>query len=123
MYGKNYQIRQDDRMNIDTVCEYIETHYSEPLSIPQLAKVVHISPTKLKCCFLLICGDTIHSYLTRVRVENAKRLIREGNFQLSEIASMVGFVKTGSFSAVFRKRTGMLPRDYRKIYREEKSCG
>ncbi|MDR1796828.1 MAG: AraC family transcriptional regulator [Clostridiales Family XIII bacterium] len=118
MYGESYEIKQEDRAQIEALRAHIESNCAEPVTIARLARFAHMSPTKLKFCFRLVCGSTIHAYVSQSRVEKAKRLIRETEIPLHAIAAMVGYQKPSAFSAAFRKVTGVRPSEYRKTAAE-----
>ncbi|MNJ25671.1 HTH-type transcriptional activator Btr [compost metagenome] len=59
-------------------------------------------------------GESYLEFLTKVRMEEAKRLLKDSDLKAYEIAELVGYSDQRYFSQVFRKHTGMKPTDYRK---------
>jgi AraC family transcriptional regulator of adaptative response / methylphosphotriester-DNA alkyltransferase methyltransferase len=93
--------------------EYIDTHYSEPLTLGVIADSLHINQYHLHRIFKRIVGVTPVEYLLQERISKAKRLLKESNLSVTEIAVAVGFVNAAHFSTVFRKQTGLSPSAYR----------
>lgn len=94
---------------------YIARHYTEPLSLRSIANELHMGTTKL--CALakqLSGGRTLNRYITDLRIETAKRLLRESSLPVSDIAETVGFGDDNYFSRVFKASVGASPAVYRK---------
>jgi AraC-like DNA-binding protein len=76
--------------------------YAQPLDIPALARVAHVSPAYFSRQFRVTFGETPHRYLQRRRVERAMELLRETDRPITEICFDVGFASLGTFSRTFR---------------------
>ena len=96
------------------VIKYISEHYQENFSISELADSLHIGKTYLSKVFKAQVGVGIISYLTSYRLEAAKNLLKETDLPVYEIAEQVGFQDGRYFSKIFKKATGLQPREYRK---------
>lgn len=93
---------------------YIQCNYSDPkLTRIQLADALSVSVATLTRAFERYCGYTFVEYLTRVRLEAAKKMLRNGNCMVSEAALMCGFTDPGYFARVFKKTFGTSPGNYR----------
>jgi AraC-like DNA-binding protein len=88
--------------------------YTQPLDIPALAKVAHVSEAHFIRTFRATFGETPHRYLQRRRVERAMFLLRDTDRPVTEICIEVGFTSLGTFSRTFRDIVGESPTDYRK---------
>jgi len=84
------------------------------VSLDRVAKEVNISPNYLSAIFSQEMGQTLTEYLTSKRIEEAKRMLRQTDKLLSEIAYAVGYKDSRYFSFVFKKITGRTPSEYRK---------
>lgn len=94
--------------------EHIMTHYSdEELNAEQLCQHLHVSPNYFSALFKKEMGITFSTYLTQVRIEKAKELLKTTNIKASEIGHAVGYSEGHYFSYVFKKVTGCAPTDYR----------
>ncbi len=93
---------------------YIRENYKENLSLENVAQQVFISPYYLSHLFKEELGITFVEYLTRIRMEEAKRLLKEPRLSIVAIASEVGYEDASYFSKVFKKNLGISPNQYRK---------
>ncbi|MDX3227949.1 AraC family transcriptional regulator [Streptomyces sp. ME19-01-6] len=88
--------------------------YAQPLDVPALARIAHVSQAHFARTFRATFGETPHRYLQRRRVERAMFLLRESDRSVTEICFDVGFGSPGTFSRTFRDIVGRSPRAYRK---------
>jgi two-component system response regulator YesN len=93
---------------------YIRANYRENLSLENVAQQVFISPFYLSHLFKEELGITFVEYLTRIRMEEAKRLLKEPRLSIVAIASEVGYEDASYFSKVFKKNLSISPNQYRK---------
>ena len=103
---------------IKRVTGYIDAHYMDALSIESLADAVYLTPTYLCVLFKKHTGKTVNSYLTEVRLEKAKELLRQDNLHLQDICYKVGYLSPSYFSRLFRKYYGQTPSEYRESQAE-----
>jgi len=87
--------------------------YAEPLDVPTVAAVAHVSPAHFIRTFRLVFGETPHRYLQRRRVERSMFLLRETDRSVTDICFDVGFTSLGTFSRTFRRIVGETPSAYR----------
>ncbi len=93
--------------------EYIIEHFSEGCSLQRIAAEVNLSPNYLHTAFKEAFGETPYAYVTRKRIEKAKRLIAAGRESMLTIALETGFCSQSHFNKVFKSHTGMTPKEYR----------
>lgn len=93
--------------------EFIQEHYAEPLTLPQVANAVSVTAAYLSSSFSKYCGVNFVEYLTCYRMNVAKRLLRNFDLQIQEVAWKVGYADVSYFNRVFRRKTGQTPRSYR----------
>lgn len=109
-----YETRDDKRFKVvQEAMEYIKNHYKENLTLDDLADVLYISPYYLSHLFREQLGYTFVDFLTRVRVEKAKKLLAESNLSIIRIAEEVGYSDSSYFSKVFKKLENITPSKYR----------
>jgi AraC family transcriptional regulator len=96
------------------VADFIEEHLTEELRLAALARLVDLSPFHFARAFRQSFGLPPHRYHNGRRMERAKMLLAERANSVTEIARILGFAETSSFSAAFRRMTGTSPRDYRR---------
>lgn len=92
----------------------IKENYAQKLTLDNVAKVVHLSPSYFSKMFKLETGETFNRYLNIVRIEKSKKLLLYRQLPIVEIAAMVGFEEQSYFTKVFKRITGMSPCQYRK---------
>jgi AraC-like DNA-binding protein len=93
--------------------------YSQPLDVPALARVAHVSPAHFSRQFRATFGESPHRYLQRRRVERAMELLRETGRPITEICFDVGFSSLGTFSRTFKAVVGEPPSTYRARFAGE----
>ena len=112
------------RLSDVEISEYVKASFSDdlanPLSLDELAAVLHISKTKLCESFARSEKMTIGSFLMRTRVAAAKGLLADSSETIGSIASELGFSYQGNFSAMFKRETGMSPNEWRKFNLQSK---
>jgi AraC family transcriptional regulator len=99
------------------VRDYIEAHVSSALNLDDLASVAHISPFHFARLFKTATGETPHDFVTGIRMERAKALLKSTDWTASKIASAVGFSSKSHFAAAFQRFSGVTPIRFRNIYR------
>jgi AraC-like DNA-binding protein len=87
--------------------------YAEPLDVPAIAAVAHVSPAHFSRTFRAVFGETPHRYLQRRRVERSMFLLRETDRRVTDVCIDVGFTSLGTFSRTFREIVGETPSGYR----------
>lgn len=93
--------------------QYISKNFSEPLSLEAVAGQVHLNPAYFSTLFKQATGSSFKEYLNMVRVEESKRLLSNTDYSLIDIAVATGFEDQSYFSKVFKKYTGLTPKQYR----------
>jgi AraC-like DNA-binding protein len=97
--------------------------YAQPLDVPALARVAHVSPAHFARTFRATFGETPHRYLQRRRVERAMSLLRETDRSVTDVCFEVGFASPQTFSRTFRDIVGRSPRAYRTETRRTADTG
>jgi two-component system response regulator YesN len=103
--------------SIDKVIDYINTHYSDELSLEFIASMAHMNSTYFCEIFKKHTGCTFLEYLTKIRIENARNLLTDTSLKIYEIAQKTGYKNPNYFNNVFKKYTGMEPGKYRRTNR------
>ena len=92
---------------------YIDANYDKPISLADIARISHLSVSRLAHIFKEQMGITIIDYLTSVRIERAKQLLLATGQSCTEICFQVGYNNQSYFSRTFKELVGMTPRQFR----------
>lgn len=105
----------DDNKNliIDRAISYIDKHYSEDITLEELAALSGVSAQYFCRVFHGSTGMRPIEYINNKRVSEAKLLLISGSMKISDIALKVGFRDNNYFGIVFRRSTGISPREFR----------
>ena len=110
-----------NRSILKTAVDFIDSHYmDEEISLNTVANVANVSSNHFSALFSQNMGQTFIEYLTSLRMNKAKELLRCTGMRSSEITGEIGYKDAHYFSYLFKKTQGMTPSDYRKA-REEKA--
>ena len=102
--------------NIQHILTFIDEHFTEKLSLAELAEMAGMSPNYFSTFFKKISGITLWDYISSKRINMAVGLIRNHNSSknMLEIATLCGFNNTTHFNKMFKRITGMTPTEYKK---------
>ena len=92
----------------------MDRSYAEPLDVPTLARLAHVSEAHFIRTFRATFGETPNRYLQRRRVERAMFLLRSTELSVTDVCMAVGFTSLGTFSRVFTGIVGEPPSVYRR---------
>lgn len=101
--------RFKDVLDIEAVKEHIDHYYQEQISLESVAKLFLVSKEHLSRRFREIQRETVNEYITRARMEHARRLIVEEKVEIKETAFLVGYNDLAHFYRVFKKHFGVPP--------------
>ena len=102
---------------IQTAVSYIESHYSCPLKVEDIANHVHLSPYYFSRLFRKTTGCTVMEYIMKHRVQEAKRLLADPSHEIGTVAELVGFCNHSYFVKLFARHVGVSPSRYRQSIR------
>jgi len=105
--GKNSEV-------IKNAIQYMTQNYNKPLTLEETAAQVQLNPSYFSSLFKKSCGSSFKEYLNYIRIEESKHLLSNTNYSIIDIAIAVGFEEQSYFTRVFKKYTGLTPKQYRK---------
>lgn len=114
LMGKNISMSRTERTAIMETKRIIDSQLAFAPSCKELSRLVHLSVPKLSRGFSSLYGISIHQYIIDQRLAQAAQLLLDGDRNVSEIASIVGYGKPSNFAAAFKKRYGVIPKNYRE---------
>ena len=103
---------------LDRIATYVEEHYTEPVTINDLAKQFFVSSSTISHLFQQKLGVSFHRYLVQRRLIDAKTRILRGQ-RLEEVAVQTGFSDYSGFYRSFRQQFGISPRRYRALQEQD----
>ncbi|MEK6793313.1 MAG: helix-turn-helix domain-containing protein [Spirochaetota bacterium] len=106
--------RTGKKVSIIDILDHLQSHYRERISQRALAERFGLTPSSLSTNFNRIAGTTLATYINRLRIEDAKKLLAETGLPIGHIALDVGFENITHFNDVFREQTGVTPTVFRK---------
>lgn len=99
---------------VEKIRYYISEHISEEINRSMLAKYVGFSPEYLSSYFKKMTGQSLNSYINSEKIYFSQKMLLQTDLPISMIAQNLGFETSSYFTALFRKMTGMTPREFRK---------
>ena len=97
--------------------QYVSTHIREKLSVPLVARMVDVSPSYLTALFHKNLQISPGEYIRRIKLQESKQMIREGNLNFTEIAAALQYSTVHHFSRQFKEKFGITPSEYAKSVR------
>ncbi len=111
--------KDHDDHEIRKAQEFIEEHFSDKITVDQLADTFGIGRRSFERRFKKSTSNTVVEYMQRVKIEAAKKQLEIGRKTVNEVMYDVGYTDTKAFRDVFKKIAGMSPVDYRNKYNKE----
>lgn len=106
------QIRHSD--TIYRIMDFVKSNYGQKITLEDVAAHVYRSPSHISGVFRRETGQTISAYITYIRIEKSKLLLRQTAASILEVAQICGFEDQSYFTRVFKKEVGVSPRSYRE---------
>lgn len=98
---------------VEAAKDWIDRNLGSPITVKKIAEQVHMNPTYFCQYFKLQTGETVLEFVTRVRLEQARRLLADPSAKLRAVSRAVGYQDVRYFSRLFRQHFGQLPSEYR----------
>jgi AraC-like DNA-binding protein len=98
--------------------DYLHDHYTRKITLESLAQEMGVSASQIKRTFREQIGQSMVNYITQLRISQAKRLIREGDLNFTQIADAVGYDSIYYFSSLFKKYTGKTLSEYSRSLKD-----
>jgi YesN/AraC family two-component response regulator len=100
---------------------YLEQHFSEPITLAEIAQLVYLSPSYFSRQFKLEMQMTFVEYLTHLRMKQAKQRLRMTDLPIDMVAEECGFRRASYFTTQFHRIQGISPSEYRRRFRDRLS--
>lgn len=96
------------------IVEFMDRHLYSKFTLDDLVREFSFGKSYISRYFSKVCGCSVIDYFNMMKINEAKRLIRETNYNFFEISERLSFSNSHYFSTLFRKHTGMTPSQYKK---------
>lgn len=107
--------------DVYTLMNYIQQNFRKDITLSELADLVNLNRTYVSSYFKRHTGESFKTYQTKLRVDEAKRLLRTTDKKIFAIADEIGYVGAHHFNSVFVQQTGLNPTQYRNQVKEASS--
>lgn len=107
--------KQKNNPSIQKVCDYVDSHLSEDISLEQMADYINVSSFYLSKLFKEEKGVTFINFISDKRLEKARQLLAETDLSIKEITAEIGYNDQNYFSRIFKNKYGISPKEYRKV--------
>ena len=108
-----FQSSEHNNRVVKNAVEYVARHFPEEITLAGVAEELHVNTSYLSMLFRQVTGTTFKEHLNRMRIEEAERLLTNTDYPILEIAIACGYRDQSYFTKVFKKYTGLTPRQYR----------
>jgi YesN/AraC family two-component response regulator len=105
------QMQHNNRL-ITKAKNFINEHIKEDIKLNELAEVLGLSQGYISTLFKKVTGQNFVDYVTMLKINYAKSLLKESNLKIYEVSDMLGYENAYYFSRVFKKITGITPSEY-----------
>lgn len=105
-----------DIKKINAIHDFLLQNLDKRIAIVQLSNQFHISQTRLQKLFKSTYQQTIHQFVSEKRFDKACDQLKNSNAKILSIATGIGYGNVSKFSANFKKKTQMTPKQYRQLY-------
>lgn len=113
---KGHDVLQSERIEIEKIIQYMHQNFGQKLTNGDLSKMSNMSESAFVRLFKSETGYSPMGYLINIRIEKAKKLLRESTMSITEVSFMCGFGSTPHFSSCFTKHMGISPSKYQNMF-------
>jgi two-component system response regulator YesN len=113
--ARNVTVKKEEKLGslVEEAKRFIADNYANDISLDEVSGRVDVSPYYFTRLFKEETGETFLEYLTQLRIEKAKEMIKDPNASIKDICTKVGYADPNYFSRIFKKAVGMTPTEYR----------
>jgi AraC-like DNA-binding protein len=110
----NTELIYNDSQRVEKVVDFINENFSRTIRLAEAAELVEMAETAFSRFFKAKTGITFVDYLNDIRLGHASRLLIDSTSPIAEIAQECGFTSLTNFNRIFKKRKGLVPKDFRE---------
>lgn len=109
-----HSTREELYRRVSIAHDYIRSYFDQPIKLDEVARAACLSPNHLLRTYTQIYGRTPHQHISSFRIQKAKQLLADLDWNMTVIAFELGFQNPVSFSKMFKQHVGISPKQYRK---------
>lgn len=109
--GEMLKEKKNAMKRLEQAFAYIDTHYCEKITLEDVAASVYMSSNYFSSYFRKVTNISFSDYVTRMRINHARELLREGRLNVTDIAMECGFNNISNFYRLYKKHVGKTPKD------------
>lgn len=117
--GSNHTGRTDNHA-VKLCLDYLQNHYTQKITLEQLAAIAHLHPNYICKLFREYTGQTVFQHLLQLRIDNAAHLLLNEGYTVAQAAEACGFESLSFFSRKFKELMGISPQGYKKQHLQSK---
>lgn len=110
---QKYELHHTESI-IKKTCQYVVSHVEENITLEDVAAEVHVTKSYIGKLFKQRTGYNFTDYVTKIKMEHAKALLRTGEYKNYEVSEKLGYSSTDYFCRLFKQYSGMTPLEFRK---------
>lgn len=107
-----FRIETQNDFKTKEIYSYISDNYAKKITLDELCFLYSTNKTTLCSSFKTVYGETIMNFINKKRIKEAKKLFRDGRYNLTQISELVGFSSIHYFSRIFKQYEGISPKEY-----------
>ncbi len=116
--GIRDRIEEQSESTVTKAIKYIQENFTKEISLDDVSREVNVSPYYFSKLFKEEVGKNFIEYITELRIDEAKKLLRDERLAIREAGALSGYPDQNYFSRIFKKQTGMTPRQFRDAGKE-----
>ncbi len=109
----NISMSENDKERLRVVAAYLDDHYAKEIRLEPLARIACMGITKFKYTFRKYYSCTVTEYIHNKRITHAEQMLITTSLEIKQIAQIVGYSHAGRFAALFKRKIGLTPVEYR----------
>lgn len=109
-------LRIQELKRIEEAAKFIKENFAQDLSVKNISRKTGLNPNKLQAGFRYLFSTTVNEFVTSVRLEQANVLLKNKEYNVQSVVSAIGLESNSYFSKIYKKKYGMTPKNYKKLY-------
>ena len=108
-------LRIHELKRVEEAGNYIRENINGDLSVKNISRTTALNPNKLQIGFKYLFSTTLNEYVTNIRLEEARILLQNNEYNVNAVVAAIGLESSSYFSKIFKKKYGITPKQYKKV--------